>query len=76
MQGVFGFPDEWRITDESNPGIFANVVRYAGEDMFGKIKNREQTEKEKFEEYQKNSKKNKKDTKSPEEEEAMKKLIA
>lgn len=41
MQGVFGFPDEWRVTDESNPGIFANVVRYAGEDMFGKIKGRE-----------------------------------
>lgn len=43
--------------------------------MFGKIKARELTEKEKFDEYLKNSKKNKKDAKSPEEEEAMKKLV-
>lgn len=27
-KGVYGFTDDWRITDESNPGIFANVVRY------------------------------------------------
>ncbi|CAD8191201.1 unnamed protein product [Paramecium octaurelia] len=76
IKGVYGFTDDWRVTDETNPAIFANVIRYKGEDMFGKIKPREQTEKEKFEEYQKNSKKNKKDSKSPEEEEAMKKAIA
>lgn len=37
--------------------------------MFGKIKPRELTEKDKWEEYQKIIKKNKKETKSPEEEE-------
>ncbi|CAD8072535.1 unnamed protein product [Paramecium primaurelia] len=76
VKGVYGFAEDWKLTDETNPGIFANVVRYQGEDMFGKIKGRELTEREKFEEYQKNSKKNKKDTKSPEEEEQMKKALA
>ena len=25
---VYGFPDEWRVTDELNPNIFANVLKY------------------------------------------------
>lgn len=52
IQGIYGFPDEWRITDETNPGIFANAVKYEGQDLYGKVKARELTEKEKYEELQ------------------------
>ena len=27
VDGVFAFPDEWRTTDEANPGILGYVAR-------------------------------------------------
>lgn len=27
LDGVFAFPEEWKTTDEANPGIFGYVAR-------------------------------------------------
>ena len=38
VEGVFSFPDEWRTTDEANPGILGYVTRTSSiEIMSGKV---------------------------------------
>lgn len=50
VQGVYAFPDEWRTTDEANPGLFSYSVAFLdGRLGSGKVIPRELTEKEKKE---------------------------
>lgn len=28
VDGVFGFPDEWKTTDEANPGMFTYTIKF------------------------------------------------
>ena len=46
--GVFAFPEEWKIIDEANPGLFVYSVRFGDSELTGgKAIARELTEKEK-----------------------------
>lgn len=47
VSGVYGFPDEWKTTDELNPNLFTYQVKFIGCDVGeGKIVGRQLTEKE------------------------------
>lgn len=28
VEGIFGTPDDWKTTDDSNPGLFTYAVRF------------------------------------------------
>lgn len=46
VDGIFSFPDEWRTTDEANPGLFTYVVKFCNLELTGgKVYARELTEK-------------------------------
>lgn len=46
VAGVFAFPEEWRTTDEANPGMFTYIAKLlTGEVSGGKVCPRELTEK-------------------------------
>ncbi|CAD8056778.1 unnamed protein product [Paramecium primaurelia] len=50
INGVFSFPEEWRVTDEANPNLFQYSVAFLDQRLSGgKIIPRELTEKEKRE---------------------------
>lgn len=47
VEGVFAFPEEWKTTDESNPGLFTYAARWMRfEFEKGKIHGKELTAKE------------------------------
>lgn len=47
MHGVFGFPDDWKTTDDLNPNVFTYQAKLMGCDLYeGKVRPREATEKE------------------------------
>lgn len=82
---MFGFPEEWKTTDDLNPNLFGYQVKFLDCDVLeGKIHNREPTEKEIKEAEEAAAAKNKKPVKvdpknppppepvlSPEEQEAL-----
>lgn len=66
VDGVYAFPDEWRVADEASPNLFTYVARIGSlEILGGKISPRELTPKEirELEEQQTKKKASKKDTK-------------
>ena len=37
-EGIFAFPEEWKTTDEANPGMFTYVIKFANSQIVnGKI---------------------------------------
>lgn len=47
IEGIFCFPDEWKTTDEANPGLFTYTAKFCTSDFTGgKIQPRKQTERE------------------------------
>lgn len=64
VQGVYGTPDEWKTTDDANPGLFSYSLRFLTFEIEkGKIYPRELTAKEQREAEEKNKKGGKKDPK-------------
>lgn len=44
VDGIFAYPDEWRVTDEANPGMFIYIIRMSNMEITnGKIYPRELT---------------------------------
>ena len=70
MEGVFGLPEEWKITDEANPGLFTYDLRFLSfESRNPKIHPKQLTKKEQREQEDKGKKGGKKESKDPAEEE-------
>ena len=74
IEGVFGVPEEWKTTDEANPGLFTYELRFMAFETAGaKVHPRQLTAKEQREQEEKGKKGGKKDSKDPAEEEQLRK---
>ena len=50
FNGIYCFPDEWRVSDEANPGIFTYQLKYGSKSIEGgRICPREITDRERRE---------------------------